>query len=120
MRDPEQPKLEINLVPTLLGTKSACNNNSSAVGFDALTSIEHRKFFPAQTQTHPRSPVVCNPVTTLRTTRPCNMPIEALALAASILTLELEQEKESSESLITTPPCVRPIASRNPGCKGDS
>lgn len=73
VRNPEQPKQEINLVPTPLGTKSACNNNnSSAVGFDALTSREHRKIFPAQTQTHPRSPVVCNPVTTLRTARPCN------------------------------------------------
>lgn len=64
----------INLVPTLLNAKTACNN-SNAVGFDVLTSRKHRKIFQAQTQTNPRSPVVCNPAATLRTARPCNAPI---------------------------------------------
>lgn len=54
--------MEINLVPTLSGTGTACNNSSAAF-FEALTSIEHRKFFQAQTQTNPRSPVLCNPGT---------------------------------------------------------
>lgn len=62
VRNPEQPQLGINLVPILLVTESACDNDS-AVGFDALTSRDHRKIFQAQTQTNPRSPVVCNPVT---------------------------------------------------------